>query len=105
MPTPSIDFVFDGPELVTYVPLSGDPVGNVFALRRPLTQSRQRNVERYVELLVTDVVFHLDAAMLGETALAQGDSLFDAHSTTYSIAFVERQSMGKTIAVIGRPVS
>ena len=52
MPTPTTDFsIFDGQELVTY-----DPVGrsrssaNIPAVRRPLTQSRQRNVERYIEL-------------------------------------------------------
>jgi hypothetical protein len=103
---PSLDFaVFDGPEVVTYVPLSGDPVENVVALRRPLTQSRQRNVERYVELMVTDIVFHFDAVTLGSTVLALGDSFFDAHGKTFSVAFFERQSMEKTVAIIGRPVS
>jgi hypothetical protein len=74
-------------------------------LRRPLTQSRQRNVERYVELMVTDVVFHFDAATLGATILALGDTFFDVHSKTYAVVFFERQSMEKTIAMIGRPVS
>ena len=65
MPTPTPDFsIFDWQELVTYAPVSDDLVENVPALRRPLTQSGMRNVERYVELLATDVVFHLDGANL-----------------------------------------
>ena len=61
MPTPTTDFsIFDGQELVSYTPVSDPAVENVPALRRPLTQSGQRNVERYVELEFSDVVFHLD---------------------------------------------
>ena len=104
MPMPSVDFsVFDGQELVTYAPLTGPEVENVPALRRPLTQSRQRNVERYVELEVTDVVFHLDAVSLASAVLAVGDSFVDANALTYNVVFFERQSLNKTIAVVGRP--
>jgi hypothetical protein len=68
MPTPTTDFsIFDAQELVDYEPLTGGPVSNVRAVRRPLTQSRQRNVERYIELQATDVVFHLDNGPLART--------------------------------------
>jgi hypothetical protein len=56
---PSDFSIFDGQETVTYN-AGGTTIENVPALRRPLTQSRQRNVERYIELEATDVVFHLD---------------------------------------------
>jgi hypothetical protein len=104
MPSPTIDFsIFDGGELIDYEPTSGSPVSNVSALRRPLTQSRQRNVERYVELLPTDVVFHLDAAPLASTVLMTGDTLTDGDSVTYHVQFVERQTLNNTVAVVGRP--
>ena len=66
MPTPTTDFsIFDGQELVTYTPVSDDAGReSCRPLRRPLTQSAQRNVERYVELQATDVVFHLDGTRL-----------------------------------------
>ena len=104
MPTPSLDFaVFDGQELVTYSPVTGPPVSDVPALRRPLTQSRQRNVERYVELQVSDVIFHLDAEALESTTLALGDTFVDANAVSYTVVFFERQSLGRTIAIVGRP--
>jgi hypothetical protein len=104
MPTPSTDFsIFDGQELVSYEPVSDPPVDNVPAIRRPLTQSRQRNVERYVELFATDVVFHLDATLLASTQLMAGDTLTDAQSVTHQVMFVERQTLENTIVVVGRP--
>jgi hypothetical protein len=105
MPTPSADFsIFDNQELVTYTPASDPAVENVPALRRPLTQSAQRNVERYVELQATDVVLHLDATSLATTALAAGDVITDAGSRQYQILFVERQTLNDTAVVVGRPM-
>lgn len=104
MPTPTTDFsIFDGQELLTLVPVSGPAVEDVPALRRPLTQSRQRNVERYVELEVTDVVFHLDAVFLAAAEVAVGDSLVDGESVSYEVLFVERQTFNNIVAAIGRP--
>lgn len=104
MPNLTTEFsIFDGQELISYVPDGDPPVSNVAAVRRPLTQSRQRNVERYVELQVTDVVFHLDGAQLIATTLMAGDTLTDANSTTYLVLFVERQTLNNTVAVICRP--
>jgi hypothetical protein len=104
MPTPTTDFsIFDGQELVTYEPTADPVVENVPAVRRPLTQSRQRNVERYVELQATDVVFHLDGAPLASTMLMAGDTLTDGNSVTYLVLFVERQALRNTVAVVCRP--
>jgi hypothetical protein len=104
MPTPTTDFsIFDVQELVSYEPTTDPVVDNVPAVRRPLTQSRQRNVERYVQLQATDVVFHLDAAPLATTELMAGDTLTDANGRTYLVLFVERQSLGNTVAVVCRP--
>ena len=104
MPTPTTDFsIFDGQELVSYEPMSDPVVDNVPAVRRPLTQSGQRNVERYVELQPTDVVFHLDAAPLATTNLMAGDTLTDANSQTHLVLFVERQTLNNTVAVVCRP--
>jgi hypothetical protein len=104
MPTPTTDFsIFDWQELVTYAPAADDAVENVPALRRPLTQSGMRNVERYVELLPTDVVFHLEGTNLAGTVLAIGDVVTDADAVTYQVLFVERQTLGNTVAVVGRP--
>ena len=103
MPEPTTDFsIFDGAELVTYEPLNGSPVSNLRALRRPLTQSRQRNVERYVELMPTDVVFHLDGAPLAATAVVAGDTITDADSVTYHIQFVERQTLNNSVVAVAR---
>jgi hypothetical protein len=104
MPTPTTDFsIFDGQELVTYTPVSDPVVENVRAVRRPLTQSRQRNVERYIELEATDVVFHLDATQLESTMLGLGDVITDAANRTYHVMFIERQTLGNTAAAVGRP--
>jgi hypothetical protein len=104
MPTPTTDFsIFDGQELVSYEPVSGSPVSDVPAVRRPLTQSRQRNVERYIELFASDVVFHLDGAMLSSTSLMSGDSLTDSNGVTHAVLFVERQTLENTVAVVCRP--
>jgi len=100
---PSDFSIFDGQETVTY-DAGGTTVENVPALRRPLTQSRQRNVERYIELEATDVIFHLDASVLSGVSLTAGDSLTDQNSVSYNVLFVERQSLNRTIAVVGRPV-
>jgi len=95
--------IFDGQETVTY-DAGGTTVESVPAVRRPLTQSRQRNVERYIELEATDVVFHLDASALSGVSVAAGDSLTDQNSISYTMLFVEHQSLNRTIAVVGRPV-
>ena len=103
MLTPTTDFsIFDWQELVSYAPISDDPVENVPALRRPLTQSRMRNVERYVDLDPTDVVFHLEGTSLGSTILMVGDIITDAQSVTYQVLFFERQTLNNTIAVVCR---
>lgn len=105
MPSPTFDFsVFDNQELVTYAPVAGPAVSNVLAVRRPLTQSRQRNVERYVDLQVSDVIFHLDGALLAGSTLAVGDVITDANSHGYSVVFVERQTLGGVVVAIGRPI-
>jgi hypothetical protein len=103
MPNPTTDFaIFDAIELVTYQPVDGPEVLNVQGVRRPLTQSRQRNVERYIELLPTDFVFHLDGAALASSNLIAGDTITDAESTTYSVQFVERQTLGNSVVAVCR---
>jgi hypothetical protein len=105
MPTPTTDFsIFDGQELATYDPVSGSPITNVPAVRRPLTQSRGRNIESFVMLEATDVVFHLDATPLGAVALAAGDTITDALSDTYQVLFVERQTLNNTVLAVCRPL-
>ena len=106
MPNPTTDFsIFDAQELVSYEPITEPPVANVPAVRRPLTQSRQRNVERYIELLATDVVFHLDAVILGSTMLMAGDTITDANMVTYQVIFIERQTLNNTAVAVCRPPS
>jgi hypothetical protein len=100
---PSDFSIFDEQELVTYN-TSITTVENVPALRRPLTQSRQRNIERYIDLEATDVVFHLDASALSGVTVAAGDTLMDQNDVSYSVLFVEHQSLNRTIAVVGRPI-
>jgi hypothetical protein len=103
MPNPTTDFsIFDGIELVTYDPVSGPAVSNVRGVRRPLTQSRQRNVERYIELQATDVVFHLDGGPLASTQIAAGDTITDAESIAYSVLFVERQTLNNSVVTVCR---
>jgi hypothetical protein len=104
MPAPTTDFsIFDGQELVTYEPVSGSPISDVPAVRRPLTQSRQRNVERYIELFANDVVFHLEGTILGSVNLASGDAVTDSNAVTHAVLFVERQTLDKTVVVVCRP--
>jgi hypothetical protein len=106
MPTPATDFtIFDDQELVVYTPTSDTPIANVPALRRPLTKSSQRNVERYVELQATDIVFHLNAVSLTGKVLASGDTLADSASQQYQILFVERQSWNNIVVVVCRPTA
>jgi hypothetical protein len=103
MPTPTTDFsIFDWQELVSYAPVADDAVENVPALRRPLTQSGMRNVERYVDLNPTDIVFHLDGTSLASSILTAGDLITDAQSMTYQVLFFERQTLNNTIAVVCR---
>ncbi|MCC7475128.1 MAG: hypothetical protein IT425_07005 [Pirellulales bacterium] len=103
MPTPTTDFsIFDGQEIVSYWPTVGEEVTGIRAVRRPLTRSAQRNVERYVELQPTDVVFHLDGAPLATTSLAMGDTLQDESSQSYEVLFVERQTLKNSVVVVGR---
>jgi hypothetical protein len=104
MVTPTIDFsIFDGQELVEYEPVSDPIITDVPAVRRPLTQSQQRNVERYVTLEATDVVFHLDATPLSTTTLMAGDSITGADGAIYLVLFVERQTLRNTAAAVCRP--
>jgi hypothetical protein len=104
MTAPTADFsIFDGQELVVYEPVSDPPVSSVRALRRPLTQSRQRNVERYTELQATDVVFHLENTALASTTISAGDTITDANTVSYLVVFVERQTLKNTVAVVARP--
>jgi hypothetical protein len=101
MPNPTTDFaIFDALELVTYQPVDGPEVANVKGVRRPLTQSRQRNVERYIELLPTDFVLHLDGAPLASTNLMAGDVIVDAESTAFSVQFVERQTLDSSVVAV-----
>jgi hypothetical protein len=105
MPTPTTDFsIFDGQELVTYEPAGEPAIASVPAVRRPLTQSRGRNVESFVTLAATDVVFHLDATLLSAVALAAGDTITDSASSDYQVLFVERQSLGHTAIAVCRPL-
>ena len=105
MPTPTTDFsIFDSQETVTYTFVVGDPaLEDVPAVRRPLTQSGMRNVERYVELQPTDVVFHLDATNFASSTVLVGDMITDAHAVAYTVLFVEHQTLTNTLAVVCRP--
>ncbi len=104
MPNPTTDFaIFDGVELVTYEPISDPAVNNVQAVRRPLTQSRMRNVESFVVLEATDFVYHLDATLLASTTLSAGDTISDAASNTHQVLFIERQTLNNTVAAVCRP--
>jgi hypothetical protein len=106
MPTPTTDFsIFDAIEPVTYSSMVSPEVANVPAVRRPITQSRQRNVERYIELEPTDVVFHLDAAALESVVLAAGDQITDVGGVDYSVLFLERQTLDNSVVTVCRPVS
>jgi hypothetical protein len=103
MPTPTTDFsIFDWQELVSYAPVSDDLVENVPALRRPLMQSGMRNVERYVDLFPTDVVFHLDGTNVAPKVLGPGDQITDSHGVTYNVLVYERQTLNNTVAVVCR---
>lgn len=103
MPTPTTDFsIFDWQELVSYAPVTDDLVENVPALRRPLTQTGMRNVERYIDLNVTDVVFHLDGTNIAPKILGVGDIITDAHGLTYQVLVYERQTLNNTVAVVCR---
>ena len=74
MPDPTTDFgIFDHQELVTWNAGTG-PIAGIRAVRRPLTQTVGRRIERFVSLNADDVVFHLDAAPLAGVALAAGMS-------------------------------
>src|SRR5215212_4449534 len=98
MPTPTTDFsIFDWQELVSYAPVTDDLVENVPALRRPLMQSAMRNVERYVDLIPTDVVFHLDGTNLASKILGVGDIISDSQSVTYQVLVYERQTLNNTV--------
>jgi hypothetical protein len=103
MLTPTTDFsIFDWQELVSYAPVSDELVENVRALRRPLTQSGMRNVERFVELYPSDTVFHLDGTNLAPKVLMAGDTITDVGSLTYQVLFYERQTLNNTVVVVCR---
>ena len=104
MPNPTTDFsIFDALELVTYDPATGPAISNVRAVRRPLTQSRMRNIETFVALQATDFVYHLDAGPLSSATLKAGDTITDAQSQIHSVLFVERQTLANTVATVCRP--
>jgi hypothetical protein len=104
MPAPTTDFsIFDGQELVSYEPITDPVVDDVRAVRRPLTQSRMRNVESFVALQATDFVFHLDGAALANTDVMTGDSITDGDGQTHQVLFIERQSLEGTVAAVCRP--
>jgi hypothetical protein len=103
MLTPTTDFsIFDWQELISYAPISDVVVENVRALRRPLTQSAMRNVERYVELFPSDTIFHLDGTSLATKILVAGDAIIDASSVTYQVLFCEQQTLNNTVVVVCR---
>jgi hypothetical protein len=107
MPIPTADFtIFDAQELINWESfLNGDePISDVRALRRPLTQSRQRNVKRYVELQGSDVVFHVDASQLAGRNPAAGDAISDSNGVHYNLIFCEKQTIGNTYAMIVRKI-
>ena len=107
MPTPTTDFtIFDAVELIAWdsFSLGDDPIQDVRALRRPLTQSAQRNVERYIELQASDVVFHVDATQLADRRPSAGDRISDASATSYDVLFREKQTIGNTYTIIVRKV-
>src|SRR3954451_6152583 len=107
MPTPTTDFsVFDAIELITYSPAVGASVSNVRAVRRPLSQSSQRNIQRFVQLQATDVVLHLDAAPLASTTLSStaGDAVIDSNGNSYGVLFFELQTLNNTVLLVCRPV-
>jgi hypothetical protein len=107
MPTPTTDFtIFDAQELINWDSFftGDDSISNIRALRRPLTQSGQRNVERYVELQGTDVVFHVDATQLADRHPAPGDTISDSSTTQYNVLFCEKQTIGNTYTIIVRKV-
>ncbi len=62
-----------------------------------------RNVERFIKLQPTDVVFHLDGTNLVTKILGAGDIVTDANSVTYQVLFYERQTLNNTVAVVCRP--
>jgi hypothetical protein len=107
MPIPTTDFsIFDAIELVTYTPAVGSSVPNIRAVRRPLTQSAERNIQRFVQLQAADVVFHLEAAPLALTALSStaGDVVTDANGNSFGLLFFEHQTLNNTVLVVCRPV-
>src|SRR3954471_2751098 len=107
MPTPTTDFsIFDAIVLVSSVPAAGPSVSDVRAVRRPLTQSSQRNIQRFVQLQASDVVFHLDAAPLAATTLSStaGDAVVDAGGNSYGVLFFEHQTLNNTVLIVCRPV-
>ena len=84
--------------------VSGPTFSDVPAVRRPLTQSRQRNVERYVELQASDVVFHISGTSLDGTMVAAGDSITDVNSVSYQVLFAEWQTLKNTVVAVCRPM-
>jgi hypothetical protein len=107
MPTPTTDFtIFDSIELINWDAfLTGDdPLHDVRAVRRPLTQSAQRNVERYVDLRATDVVFHVDATQFGDRRPLAADTISDASLMSYTVLFCEKQTIGNTYTIVARKI-
>jgi hypothetical protein len=103
MPTPTTDFsIFDWQELVSYVPVTDEPLENLPALRRPLTQSGMWNVERYIELNSKDVFFFFDGTNLASKILSVGDAIADSQGVMYQVLIYERQTLNNIVAVVCR---
>ena len=98
--------VFDNFELITYQQGNAAPLENVRAVRRPLTQSQQRNVERYIQLEPGDVVWHVDIAGFHDngTYPAPGDLVTTADQQEFNVIFAEEHAFNTIVAVIGRLV-
>ena len=104
---PEGDFViFDNFELMSYQQGNGDPLENVKAVRRPLTQSQQRNVERYIQLEPGDVIWHVDITGFHESGVypAAGDFIITSDQQEYNVIFAEEHAFNTNVAVVGRHV-
>ena len=104
MPTPTTDFtIFDGQQLITYTPQGEAAVENVPAVQRPLTHSSGRRIEQFVTLQATDVVLHIDTALLSAATLQANDTI-TLDGSAYNVLFVERQALENTAILVGRKV-
>jgi len=98
--------VFDNFEFITYTQGSANPMESVRAIRRPLTQSQQRNVERYIQLEPGDIIWHVDLAGFHDAGVypAVGDIVTTYDQQDYNVIFAEEQAFNTNVAIIGRHV-